>query len=40
MAWTVRSILRRERIDILHCNNNLQRDAMMVLGARLAGVPV
>ena len=40
MGWTVYRTLRRERIDLLHTNNNLQRDAMMILAACAAGVPV
>ena len=40
MAWSVYRVLRRERIDILHSNNNLQRDSMVILAGLLAGVPV
>jgi glycosyltransferase involved in cell wall biosynthesis len=40
MARTVASVIRRERIDLLHTNNNLERDAMVILGGVLAGVPI
>jgi len=40
MAWSVYKILRRERIDLLHSNNNLQRDSMVILAGLVAGVPV
>jgi glycosyltransferase involved in cell wall biosynthesis len=40
MAWTIHRILARERIGLLHTNNNLQRDAMMILAGLAAGVPV
>jgi glycosyltransferase involved in cell wall biosynthesis len=40
MTWTVHRILRREKIAILHTNNNLERDSMMILAGVLAGVPV
>ncbi len=40
MAWSVYRTLKNEHIDILHTNNNLQRDSMMVLAGALAGIPV
>jgi glycosyltransferase involved in cell wall biosynthesis len=40
MAWTVYWLLKREKIKILHTNNNLQRDAMMILAGVIARVPV
>lgn len=40
MAWTVYRILQKEKIDILHTNNNLQRDSMVILSGLAAGVPV
>jgi glycosyltransferase involved in cell wall biosynthesis len=40
MAWTVAGAIRRERVDLLHTNNNLERDAMVILGGVLAGVPI
>jgi hypothetical protein len=40
MTWTVHRILRREKIAILHTNNNLERDSMMILAGVLARVPV
>jgi glycosyltransferase involved in cell wall biosynthesis len=40
MAWTVFRVLRREKIDLLHTNNNLQRDATAILAGTLARVPV
>lgn len=39
-TWTVYRLIRRERIDLLHANNNLRRDAMVILGGVLARVPV
>jgi glycosyltransferase involved in cell wall biosynthesis len=38
-AWRCRAILRRERIDLLHLNNSLNRSHAWMIGARLAGVP-
>ena len=40
MAWTVYRVLRREKIDILHTNNSLQRDSMLILAGLAARVPV
>jgi len=40
MAWRIYRMLRRERIDLLHTNNNLQRDAMVILAGLARGVPV
>ncbi|HVR74070.1 MAG TPA: glycosyltransferase family 4 protein [Planctomycetota bacterium] len=40
MAWTIHRILARERIGLLHTNNNLQRDAMTILAGLAAGIPV
>lgn len=40
MARTVAGVIRRQRIDLLHANNNLERDAMVILGGVLAGVPI
>ena len=40
MAWTVWRTIRREKIDLLHSNNNLQRDVMVILGGVLARVPI
>ena len=38
-AWRCRGLLRRERIDLLHLNNSLNRSHAWMIGARLAGVP-
>ena len=40
MAWTVWRTIRREKIDLLHSNNNVERDAMVILGGVLARVPI
>ena len=40
MAWTVWRTIRREKIDLLHSNNNLERDVMVILGGVLARVPI
>ena len=40
MAWTLYRTIRNEGAAILHTNNNLQRDSMMILAGVLAGVPI
>jgi glycosyltransferase involved in cell wall biosynthesis len=40
MAWTIYRVLRRENIDLLHANNSLRRDSMVILAGLLARVPV
>ncbi len=40
MTWAVFKVLRREKIDILHTNNNLQRDMTAILAGILARVPI